>query len=152
MGDRIVLGNSAIARRIAMAADVPYDDTRDLVLAHLRNERLTGGVLYTAFTDASCFMHVAGFEPRWGSRDLLWVAFHYPFVQCQLERVFAVVPQINEASLRFVRHLGFREVSRVRDRYRNGRADIVFALDKAACRWLGIRPRTIKEGSHGRVV
>lgn len=76
--------------------------------------RLDGGdnllavVIYDTFSQSFCHMHVASDGgKRWLTRELLVRAFAYPFVQCELRRVFAMVPASNEAALRFNRHLGF---------------------------------------------
>lgn len=146
MPERIVFGDKSDGRRIATIADTAYDETRDIVISHVRDGHLTGGVLYTAFTNASCLMHVAGLRRPWGSRDFLWVAFDYPFVQCGLERVFAVVPESNVHSLRFVRKLGFHYVSQIPDRYVGRYSDLVMAMEWRECRWIWLTPRRITRG------
>jgi RimJ/RimL family protein N-acetyltransferase len=146
MPDRIVFGDKDDGRRIAERADISFQPGRDVVIAHVRDGHLTGGVILNGFTDASCLIHVAGFRPRWGSRDLLWVAFDYPFRVSRLERVFTVVPEFNRRSLRFAEHIGFRQVARVDHRYKEGKADLNFAIERRECRWLAIRPRTIPTG------
>jgi RimJ/RimL family protein N-acetyltransferase len=152
MPERILFGDKNDGRRIAQAADVSFDETKDVVISHVRDGRLTGGVLLTGFTDASCIMHVAAFRRRWGSRDMLWVCFDFPFNQCDLERVFGVVPETNRTAIAFDLHIGFREVARIANRYRGGGADIIFAMERDACPWLRIQTRTIRSGiDDGRI-
>ena len=143
---RIVFGDVADGRRIADHAGTTFDPVRDLVISHVRNGKLTGGVLYTRFTACSCFGHLAAFTRPWGNRDFLWVCFDYPFNQVGLQRIFGTVPEYNERALALNRHLGFREVARIPGVHRDGEAEIVLALERSDCRWLRIKPRSLFSG------
>lgn len=90
-------------------------------------------------------MHVAAFRPRWINRDLLWAAFHYPFVQLGVKKVFGQVPEDNTKALELNRNLGFKEETRIADVYPEGDM-VLMSMYKADCRWLSIKPRGIAEG------
>ena len=147
MSGHIVFGNQIHGREIARRAGTPYDPMVDVVMSHVdgRN-KLTGGVLYTDFTDASCFMHVASFRKNWGSRDLLWVAFDYPYRQLSLERIFVMTDERNWQALVFEAHLGFKEIARLPNSYKDGFARVVLAMDYEECKWLRLKPRRIQIG------
>lgn len=146
MSGHIVFGNQDHARAIANRAATAYDHTKDVVISHVDHRGLTGGILYTSFTDASCVAHLAAFHRRWGSRDLLWVAFDYPFRQLSLERIFGFVDERNRQARAFDTHLGFRELARLPGAYAGGFARLVLVLEYADCRWLHIKPRRIRIG------
>jgi RimJ/RimL family protein N-acetyltransferase len=143
----LCFNNHEHGRAIAEKAGAGFDSMADVVVSHVdRRGQLTGGVIYTEFTDASCFLHVAAFQPRWGSRDLLWVVFDYPFRQLSLERVFGLVDERNTRALAFYQHVGFREATRLPGSYAGGFARIIVEMEYTACRWLAMRPRRIKIG------
>jgi hypothetical protein len=139
----ITFNNRRDGRVIANAAGTAYDPMSDVVVAHRdKIGIMTGGFILSEFTDVSCTGHYAGFRQRWGSRDLLWVAFHFPFVQSDLERMFAYLPETNLRALAFNQHLGFREIQRIPNVYRGG-AKIVMVMERAECPWLALKPRTL---------
>lgn len=143
----IVFGNQDDARAISDMAKVAFDPQRDKVIASIRDGILMGGVIYTGFASASCYVHFAGLRRNWICRDLLWVSFDYPFKQLSFDRIYGVVPESNHRSIRLVVHLGFFEVTRIPRRYRDGGGDIVYAIDyERAKQWLQIKPRMFKTG------
>jgi RimJ/RimL family protein N-acetyltransferase len=80
-------------------------------------------------------MHCAGFVPRWMNRNLLGMAFHYPFVQLGCAKVFLQVSTGNTAALKFAAGLGFRHVATLEDAFVDGHC-AVLEMKKADCRWL----------------
>lgn len=78
-------------------------------LGVVRGGRLRGVVVYDVFTPADCRMHSASDgSRRWLSLEALIRFFAYPFIQCGLRRVTAVVPATNAHALTFNRKLGFQ--------------------------------------------
>lgn len=104
---------------------------------------LFGGVLYTDVTKHSCQVHIAGFRPNWINRDLLWVAFHLPFVQLNLKRIFAYICEDNKRSLAFTRHIGFSTLCIIPEVHAD-RGLVVLAMDRPSCRWLTPVPRAFR--------
>lgn len=69
---------------------------------------LNAVVVFDTFSPSDCHMHIASDgSRRWLNRELLIRAFAYPFIQCNLPRVTAMVPANNHAALKFDRHIGF---------------------------------------------
>lgn len=130
--------------RIAEAAGCIYNDAVDNVIARWVGDDLVGGILYQGYTGASVQMHVAGFRPRWLNRDLLWVAFDYPFTQLGVKKVFGQVGVHNTKALEFDRNLGFKEEARIADVYPEGDM-ILMSMYKSDCRWLNIQPRELEK-------
>lgn len=140
----IEFGNEAHGRAIAAAAGTQLNPEVDTIISRVEGGQLLGGVIYQAYTGhgGSISIHMAGFDPHWACRDLLWVAFHYPFNQLQCKKLFAQVPANNARALSIDLKLGFKEEIRVPDVFPD--ADlIVLSMTAAQCRWLRIRPGSI---------
>lgn len=125
---------------IAVAAGASFNPKVDQCIARVdRDGELMGGVVYQNFTGHSIGIHVAGFRDDWINKDMLWVCFHYPFVQLGCVKMFGQVPASNRQALEFDLKLGFKEVARIADVY----ADcdlVVIAMSRDECRWLRLRP------------
>jgi RimJ/RimL family protein N-acetyltransferase len=142
----IVFGNIDHGNAIAAHAGFVWNPSADQVISITDNDgKLLGGAIYEKFLGNSIFGHVSGLCENWLSRDALWVAFHYPFVQLGCQKLLGMTPSANVKALEFARRLGFTEVGRVTDAYRDGDL-VVFEMDRKDCRWLSLAPRTIRSG------
>lgn len=102
-----------------------------------------GGFACCAYLGASMTVHMAGVDPRWCSRDLLWMVFDYAFMQLGLRKLIAPVRSNNLVALAQDLRAGFRVEAVVRDAYPD--ADmILLTMDRGSCRWLDIRPTGYK--------
>ena len=73
-----------------------------------RDGELIAGVVYNEFTGPDVQMHVAAIPGRrWLTKEFLWFAFAYPFVQLGCVRVSGRVGSKNKDALRLNYHLGF---------------------------------------------
>ena len=99
-------------------------------------------MIYNCYTGASINIHIAGFDPRWGDRDLVWVGFDYPFNQLGCKKVIGQVPSYNDLALEFDLKLGFKIEAVIKDVFPNGDLFVVSML-KEDCRFLKLKPRTI---------
>jgi RimJ/RimL family protein N-acetyltransferase len=140
----IVFNNANHGHDIAAAAGTAFNAHTDVCIARVENGELWGGVTYTAYTGASIGLHIAGFRPDWVSRDMIWVCFNYPFVQLGCSKLFGQVPASNRKALEFDLKLGFIEEARVKDVFPDGDL-IVIAMKREDCRWLKLKPRSLKE-------
>ncbi len=107
-----------------------------------RTGRVLGIVGYDGWLPNACAMHVAIEEPV-AVRRLIGPAFGIPFVELGLGLVLAWVLSTNERSLRFVRHLGFRETHRIRDGWRLGVDLVLLEMRREDCRWIPQRERMV---------
>lgn len=130
--------NSEIAKAVGMTMS-PYD----ISFSRWKGDELMGGVVYQRYTQSSILMHVASFMPNWLCRDFLWLAFHYPFEQLGVGRVFGLVHEHNEEALRFDRKLGFEIETRIKKVYPDG-DQIILVMERDKCRWLALKPRYLK--------
>lgn len=136
---------------IARQAGCFFNPLVDKVISRESNGKLLGGIVYKDYTGASIAMHVGRFARNWVCRDLLWVAFHYPFEQLDCSRVFGFIPSTNTQSLDFAYRLSFKYVTTVPGVYRDGDM-IVLVMERDVCPWLKLSPRYLHEGgsSHGK--
>jgi len=103
---------------------------------------IRGAVVYDCIGPADCSMHVASDGSRhWITREFLYHAFAYPFLQLGLRRVTAMVPAKNLHALRFDEKLGF-----VREGYHpHGMPDddlVSLGMLRANCRFI---PREFRQ-------
>ena len=142
----IEFSNHEHGYRIASAAGCIFNPACDQVISITSQGKLLGGNVLTGYTGASIHLHTAGFAPRWATRDFLWVAFDYPFNQLGCKKVFGQVPEYNKQALEIDLKLGFKVVARIEDVFPDG-ACLVLALAREDCRWLNLKPRSLKPGS-----
>jgi RimJ/RimL family protein N-acetyltransferase len=70
------------------------------------------------------------------TREYLRYCFHYPVVECGVDRVSGWVEASNEAARRFVEHLGFREEARLKGAARDGGDVILYVMWREDCRYV----------------
>lgn len=128
---------------IAAQAGTVFNPAVDVVIAKFKEKSLRGGLILNGYTGASINMHVASFDRRWGSRDVLWVAFDYPFNQLGCKKVFGQIPANNIQALEFDLHLGFKIEARIKDVFPGGEDLIVVSMSRDECRWLDLKPRSL---------
>jgi hypothetical protein len=133
--------------KIAAAIPRHYNPAVDIVVSRVTPEgNVLGGVIYDGFTGGCIFMHQAGFDARWLTGNMVWLVFDYPFNQLHVNKVAGTINSKNEELLDFNRRLGFKEEARIKDAYPDGDM-IVLTMDRAACRWLKIKPKSYKDAS-----
>lgn len=102
---------------------------------------LVGGVAYfNRRGTASIEAGIAGIGKRWLTRRLLWAMFHYPFVQCGVNRVTVEVEAGNLPSIALAMDLGFELEARKEGAGETGDI-LVFRMFKKDCRWLRLEAR-----------
>jgi hypothetical protein len=72
------------------------------------DDQLKGGVLFTNYRVGSVAIHMAGFRPNWVSKSMLYLAFHFPFQQLKVKKLFGAVPERNVAARNSNTRLGFK--------------------------------------------
>ena len=101
---------------------------------------LIAGVVYNLYNGPSICMHVAAVPgKRWMTRDFLYRAFAYPFIQLGCRRVTGLVRVDNIEARRFDEHLGFVQEGVIRRGASDGTDMILYGMLKEECRWLGVR-------------
>lgn len=128
---------------LAKAAGTDYNPKAHANFCRVRGNKLVGGVIFSTYTGESIAIHMAGWVPRWANRDMLFMAFDYPFNQLGVKRLFGLVPESNTKALDIDLKLGFKIVTRIEGVYRENVACMVLCMERDDCRFLGIRPRNV---------
>lgn len=92
-------------------------------------------VLWDNFVGRTCTISIAIQDKEIFTRKIIKECFRYPFEEAGREVVLALVDSHNEKSIKLCEGVGFERVSVLP----NGGMDgdlIVFAMTKAACRWI----------------
>jgi hypothetical protein len=139
----IEFGNIVHGFQIAAAIPRVFNPSADQVISATKDGQLLGGVIYEGMTSNNIFMHQAGFDKRWLLGDMLWVAFDYPFNQLRVGMVCGTIPSTKPELLDFNLRLGFKHECTIRGAYADGDL-LVLAMRRAECRWLKLKPRTLK--------
>lgn len=105
-------------------------------IAVMIDEFLRAAVVYDGFTQHDCCMSVVIEDRKVARRWVLREIFSYPFQQCGLARVTALVRVTNAASADFCRRLGFRLEGRKRCAV-EGEDELIFGMLRSECKWLG---------------
>ena len=105
-------------------------------------DQLKGGVLFTNYRVGSVAIHMAGFRKNWVSKAMLYLAFHFPFQQLKVKKLFGTVPERNVAARNSNLRLGFKVEYMTEDVYAhedgvNGM--YLMSMTKAECRWLDMK-------------
>jgi RimJ/RimL family protein N-acetyltransferase len=101
---------------------------------------LVAGAVYHVYRGHSINMHLAAVPGRrWLTRDALWKAFAYPFIQLGCVRITAFIRADNFDSQRFAEHAGFRKEGLMRKACADGTDMIVYGMLREECRWIGAK-------------
>lgn len=146
MDDRIALNDPTYGSIIATIAGVEYLPMQSVNFARVIDGDFIGGVMYSNYNGESIQAHIASTRSHWVNRDLLFVAFDYPFRQLGVKSIFGFVPEDNFRALAFDFNLGFVPVTRIEGMYPDDVACIVVRMTWDTCRFLDIKPRTITAG------
>lgn len=121
----------------------PSDDLR--LIAHAdANEQVDAVVAFNGFTHRIASIHVVGDGGKWIDRQMLRVVFDYAFNHCKLVALYGQVASNNERAMRLDLHLGFREVTRLRDAVADGVDLVILEMRRDECRWL--KDRRVNHG------
>ncbi len=62
--------------------------------------------------------------------------FSYVFNTCERNLIIGVTPADNDKALKFIKHIGFEEISRIKDGYMVGVDYVVTEIRKENCRYI----------------
>jgi len=111
------------------------DDAKAIGVA--RDDKILACVVYDEFRKGQCQMSVASDgSKRWLTRQYLVRLFAYPFLQCEMNRVYSLVSIENTRSLKLCRGLGFVQEGLLRQAGDKGQDMILLAMLRHECRFL----------------
>lgn len=119
--------------------DGSYTPGRDHSFASFRDGEILGGFVLCEYYGASMSIHMAGDDPQWCSRELLWMAFHYAFVQLGCRKLFAPVKSTNYHAIELNLRAGWHLEAVIKDVYIDAHM-MVLSMTKEACPWLDYAP------------
>jgi RimJ/RimL family protein N-acetyltransferase len=137
----VIFNKPEFTRAVCDRAHAIVNIEFDISICSVANGKLLGGVVYSNYTGhgGSVLCHMAGWSPRWMTRDLLWVGFDYPFNALQVRKIFACIPSDNRDAIAINKRWGFRDECILRDVY-PGADMIVLSMQREDCRFLGLKP------------
>jgi RimJ/RimL family protein N-acetyltransferase len=103
-----------------------------VALGYERDGQMIGAVVFDAFTETECAMHVAISAPI--PRSVVREVFKYPFVTAKLQRITATVAPSNTASIRLILRWGFKFEGRKRVAL-GDEDELIYGLLKQECRF-----------------
>jgi hypothetical protein len=112
-----------------------------------RRDQLMGGVLFSDWMGGSVQVHVAGLQPGWADKSLLYLTFNYPFVQLNVKKLIGLVPEWNYRARNLNLHLGFQIEYKVDDVFNHKHLDngmYIMSMRKEDCRWLAMKQPLIE--------
>ena len=125
----IRFNNSIDGMQLCAATGSVFSAPSDQCIARVEKGVLYGGVTYNGYTGVggSVNIHMTGFRPHWVNKDLLWVSFHYPFVQLGVKKLFGQVPMHKSKVLKFDLQLGFKLEATIKDVYPEGDMALLYS-------------------------
>lgn len=141
MPDRIVINDPKHGQALfAVSGGAAFIPGVHQCVARVKDGELLGGVVYSEYNRASIAIHIAGLHKNWINRDLLWVAFDYPFNQLGVNKIIGLTPAKNEDALRVAYGVGLKDEARITDVFPDDDL-IITSMYRADCRWLRQMPR-----------
>lgn len=141
----IYIGNVIHGKKVMESINSQFSNVTMKVISRAEDEELLAAVVYENYTGegGSIEAHIGSFSKRWLNRDFLYIIFDYPFNQLDCKQAFVRVKAKNEQSLNWCTSLGFKELVTIKDVFPDDDM-IVLTMKRDECRWLNIKPRTIK--------
>ena len=128
---------------IAQAAEIEFIPRLHHCIADYSVEdQLKGGVLFTNYRVGSIAIHMAGFRKNWVSKAMLYLAFHFPFRQLKVKKLFGTVPERNIEARNNDLKLGFKIEYMVESVYGyedNVNGMYLMSMTEAECKWLNMK-------------
>lgn len=62
--------------------------------------------------------------------------FRYVFLECGRNLIIGVTPADNDKALKFIKHIGFEEIHRIQDGYKEGVDYVITQIRRENCRYL----------------
>jgi RimJ/RimL family protein N-acetyltransferase len=101
-----------------------------------RDGELIAGIIYEGWNYQSIWAHIAA-EPgsQWLNKEYLRFCCNYPYEICNVKFVLGYMDATNTHALRFAKHLGFEEETRIREAATEGGDILILKMRKENCRY-----------------
>jgi hypothetical protein len=128
---------------IAKASNMQFVPLMHHCIARYNSQdQLMGGVLFSDWMGGSVQVHVAGFQPCWADKGLLYLTFNYPFTQLGVKKLIGLVPEWNYRARNLNLHLGFKIEYKVDDVFNHQQLDngmYIMSMRREDCKWLNMK-------------
>lgn len=115
---------------------VRFDPAQSITIASVTEDnQIMGVVVYTRFTPFGCELSVASTTPKFLTRSFLRVVFGYPFKQCGMVRISAVIEDGNINAIDMDERLGFIREAILKQWY-GDKDGILLRMTKDECKWI----------------
>jgi RimJ/RimL family protein N-acetyltransferase len=116
--------------------DSDFEHVNSRCITSLKSDgTIIGVVVFSRFNRYGCELSIASNTPKFLTRELILVTFHYIFITCGKIRISVLVSCNNEKSLTFTQRMGFIPEARLKRLY--GEHDgVVFRMLKEECKWI----------------
>lgn len=152
MTKRIVINHPGAGERIMAKMGAHFNPECEHSIATYDGDRFLGGFVINHYLGNSVAIHDGSDDPRWCSRDLLWMLFHYVFVQLGCHRAYGPVASDNYHALEVNLRGGWRLEYVLKDAMAPGRHCMLLSMEPGTCRWLRIKPQGYVPGNGRRPV
>ena len=124
----------------------------DAAIGLVDGNDLIAGVAFTDYNGRSIGMHVAAGKKNWLSKDFLWAAFFYPFIQVGVKKILFQMDSLNSDALAFNARLGGVVEHIIKDAGTKGDM-VISSMTKEQCKWLHIdcALKRAMEEQHGKI-
>lgn len=128
-------------RAIALAAHIQFvPRLHHCIARYSETDRLLGGVLFTEYRGGSVMIHMAGFDPHWVNRAMIYLAFDYPFNQLKVKKLIGLVPESNVRARNANLKLGFKAEYLIEDVYSGEDSGmLIMSMRREECKWLDMQ-------------
>jgi hypothetical protein len=100
------------------------EDTKGIVAVNKKDEIL-GAMIFDTWTHTCVNVHILVRNPIILRHGFIEEGYKYVFGTCERKMVVGVTPTNREKALKFVRHLGWQEIYRLKDGFAEG-VDLVY--------------------------
>jgi len=132
----LCLDKDIVGPYIARHCNMVWTPENSNAIGWLKDGQVCAGVWYEDYNKVSVMCHIAITGKM--TPEYLNLIFDYPFVQLGVNKIVVPVLSGNEASIKFVKNLGFEENARLLDVSPDGDM-ICFVMTKDKCRFIGER-------------
>jgi L-amino acid N-acyltransferase YncA len=126
-----------------------YEDTQGVVAFNAEGV-IKGIFAFDSFTPDACQIHFALDSAMPIRHGFFNEIARHLFIQCGCRRVFGRVRSDNRRSSKLAERVGFTEVARIPNGYKEGVDQVVLCMEKEGCRWLDTprnSPQQIEEAA-----
>lgn len=115
---------------------IPMADTRGIMAE--RDGEIVGAIILDTWGHTSVQVHLAATTPMVWRHGLHIEGFNYVFNETDRSIVLGLTPASNTRALKLNKHLGFKQVYRIKDGFKLGDDLILSRIDKDECRFLKV--------------